>query len=80
MLCKILDIRSVIWYNELYNKGAIMKYLLAIRVTNPETGEVETDIFEFDNEFQREDTCWEIDQMKNPCIEYAYCTEDLEII
>ena len=53
-----------------------MKYLLAIRVTNPETGEVDTDIFEFDNEFQREDTCWEIDQMKNPCIEYAITQDD----
>ncbi len=53
-----------------------MKYLLAIRVTNPETGEVDTDIFEFDNEFQREDTCWEIDQMNNPCIEYAITQDD----
>ena len=57
-----------------------MKYLLAIRITNPETKEFETNIFEFDNEFQREDTCWEMDQMKNPCLEYAYCTEGLEII
>ena len=57
-----------------------MKYLLLIRITNPETKEFETNIFEFDNEFQREDTCWEMDQMKNPCLEYAYCTEGLEII
>ena len=57
-----------------------MKYLLAIRITNPETKEFETNIFEFDNEFQREDACWEMDKMKNPCLEYAYCTEGLEII
>ena len=53
-----------------------MKYQLAIRITNPRTEEVETEIFEFENEFDREDTCWELDQMDNPCIEYAITQDD----